>query len=232
MLLNPISLLPIEMLLNTILNQYLNNSFCISLVSELPLDFSIHKSFMYISQGDGDLLVDQLLKVSEMGCSDYIVRTREPRKFMVASEKVIHLGKVRRSDRKVVFLPYKEDNMTRFELLDILLMKETSFVANTLLVLPPPEPELCSYYDLATHKYVGPDNEVDQPYYMDRWNCCSSKLEKNANLFPHDMTNLLGKTVKVACFTYKPYALLDLDPSQEPLARDGTEVRIVDEFCR
>ncbi|KAL0840331.1 hypothetical protein ABMA28_015598 [Loxostege sticticalis] len=232
MLPNPISFLPIEILMSTIFHQYLNSSYCLSLVSDSPLNIPIKNSFTYISPGDGELFVNQLLDVSEMGCSDYIVRMQDPKKFMAAFEKVNHLGNVRRSDRKIVFLPPEEDNKTRIDLLEVLALKESGFVANILLVLPTTELLLCSYYDLVTHKYVGPDDQVDEPYYLDRWNSCSSKFEKNANLFPHDMSNLQGKTVKVACFTYKPYALLDLDPSKEPLGRDGTEVRIVDEFCR
>ncbi|CAH2075338.1 unnamed protein product, partial [Iphiclides podalirius] len=46
------------------------------------------------------------------------------------------------------------------------------------------------------------------------------------------MSNLYGKVVKVSCFTYKPYVLLDLNPAVVPYGRDGMEIRIVDEFCR
>nr|BAR64800.1 ionotropic receptor [Ostrinia furnacalis] len=232
MLQDTVLFFPVEILLTSIVNLYLNSSYCLTIVSEKSLDLSISNSFTSMVPEDGDLLVNQLLQVSEMGCSDYIVKMRDPARFMAAFERVNHLGNVRRSDRKVVFLPYEDNNITRTDLLQLLTLKETSFLANILLILPSLESGLCSIYDLATHKYTGPDDQVDQPYYMDRWNSCSLKFEKDANLFPHDMTNLHGKTVKVACFTYKPYALLDLDPLEEPLGRDGTEVRIVDEFCR
>ncbi|KAL4706513.1 hypothetical protein ACJJTC_015711 [Scirpophaga incertulas] len=77
-----------------------------------------------------------------------------------------------------------------------------------------------------------PESEVHQPYYLDRWNTCKEEFEENIYIFPHDMSNLNGKIVKVACFTYKPYVLLDIDPKIESLGRDGTEIRIVNEFCR
>ncbi|KAI8428945.1 hypothetical protein MSG28_007557 [Choristoneura fumiferana] len=109
----------------------------------------------------------------------------------------------------------------------------TGFIANILLVVPSEKcPEYCNYYDLVTHNFVGPDAEVDDPLYLDRWDFGLEQFDKGVNLFPHDMSNMNGKTVKVAAFTYKPYVLLDLDPSDNVLGRDGMELRIIDEFCR
>nr|ARO76470.1 ionotropic receptor 7 [Conogethes punctiferalis] len=227
-----LSLMPIEILLQTIFNEYLSNSYCLTVVSEKPLDLHVNISYAYISVENGELSPDQMLKLSENGCSDYIVQVKNPQKFMGAFETVNLLGNVRRGDRKIVFLPYREDNATTTLLLEILTLKETSFIANILLILPSPEQSTCSYYDLVTHKYVGQDNEINQPYYIDRWNACTLNFEKNVSLFPHDMTNLYGKTLKVACFTYMPYVLLDLSEAQEPFGRTGTEIKIVDEFCR
>nr|AOG12846.1 ionotropic receptor [Eogystia hippophaecolus] len=223
----------IELLLHTILNQYLYNSYCVTFVSEIPLDINFSITFTCIVP-DPENLTNQLLEVSEKGCSDYVVRMKEPQEFMNAYEKVNHLGNARRSDKKLIFLPFLEDDNTTNEtispLLNLLSMKETSFVANILLLIPSRETTAeCKFYDIVTHKYVGPDKETNHPLYLDRWNSCTEKFVMNVNLFPHDMSNLYGKTVKVACFTYKPYVLLDLDT---PTGRDGMELRIVEEFCR
>lgn len=225
-------LTPLEILLQTIFREYLISSYCLTVVSEKPLNFPVDISFTYIALKDGEIFPEQLLEVSENGCSDYVVQMEEPTKFMEAFEMVNHMGNVRRSDRKIVFVPYSDGLATIKHMLQILSLKETSFVANILLILPSEEESSCSYYDLVTHKFVGPENETAQPYYLDKWDTTSLKFENNANLFPHNMENLHGKIVKVACFTYKPYILLDLDKTQAPLGRDGTEVRIVDEFCR
>nr|QEI46866.1 ionotropic receptor 41a [Galleria mellonella] len=228
-----IFLFPIEILLQTIINEYLNKSYCLTLVTETPFDIVIPISFTYIIPYETGNLTNQILEVSEMGCSDYIVKMREPKKFMVSFDEVNHLGNTRRSDRKVIFLPYDENQIGLQNLLDILKMKPTKFLANLLLVLPISRNiSGCILYDLVSHRFVGPDEESDQPLYIDRWNSCTRKFENNSNLFPHDMTNLYGKTLKVAGFTYKPYVLLDLDPTVEPQGRDGTETRIIEEFCR
>nr|QIJ45772.1 ionotropic receptor [Glyphodes pyloalis] len=224
--------MPIEILLQTILRQYLNDSYCLTVVSEKPLDFSVNVSFTYIAVKDGVVLFEELLEVSDNGCSDYVVQIEQPKKFMDAFEMVTHKGNVRRGDKKIVILPYREDNETVTLMLDLLSLKETSFVANILLILPSLTRQNCGYYDLVTHKYVGPENEMSEPYFLNRWNTCDLQFENNATLFPHDMKNLQGKIVRVACFTYTPYVLLDLDTKQEPLGRHGTEIKIVDEFCR
>ncbi|CAG9560515.1 unnamed protein product [Danaus chrysippus] len=175
------------------------------------------------------------LEASEMGCSDYIVQIDDPQSFMMNFDKVIHTGNVRRSNRKIVMIPSTKLplNESNYELLKILSMKETSFVANILLVLPQLGrlEEECEKYDLVTHQFVGIDNH-DLSVYLDEWDSCTLQFAHNVNLFPHNMLNLYGKVVTVAAFTYKPYVLLDIDTSIVKQGRDGIDVRIVEEFCR
>nr|ADR64681.1 putative chemosensory ionotropic receptor IR41a [Spodoptera littoralis] len=234
MLLPTISL-PLEILLNTIITQYLDSSYCVTVFSDKPLSPIISTSFIYLIP-DEENLVEQIYNVSERGCSDYIVRMRDPQNFMTAFERVVHIGNVRRSDRKIIILPYNEEyNDNNDENLPSLIfsMKGSEYLANMLMVVNHNSSNSdCKEFDLITHQYVGPDDVSNLPKYLDRWDSCSQQFENNANLFPHDMTNLFGKTLRVACFTYKPYALLDIDTAIEPLGRDGVEIRIVDEFCR
>lgn len=69
----------INILLNLIIEQYLNNSFCITIVSETPLNIQFNQSFIVISPKNvQDEFVNQLLEVSENGCSDYIVKMKNP----------------------------------------------------------------------------------------------------------------------------------------------------------
>ncbi|CAB3243457.1 unnamed protein product [Arctia plantaginis] len=225
-------LLPLELLLDILIQKYLSTSSCISFVLETSLIFHSPVGFIYITP-DEKVLVEQILAVSEIGCSDYVILMKEPEKFMNAFERVIHLGNVRRSDRKLIFLPH-DANLNDVNLASkVFSLKGSAFVANMLIVAYSKNSQQeCLVFDLITHKFVGTDSQLNAPLYLDRWNSCTTKFEKQANLFPNDMTNLQGKTLKVACFTYKPYALLDLDTAIEPLGRDGIEVRIVDEFCR
>ncbi|XP_045512739.1 uncharacterized protein LOC123707030 [Pieris brassicae] len=225
MLLVPDFFLPIELLLQTLVDQYLKTSYCTTVITETPLKIlpQISHRYILLNQSLGDLILD----ASEAGCSDFIVQISEPKRFFSALDYAIHRGLLRRSDRKIILLPSNntEDN----SLLDVLRMKESSFVVNLLLVLPSPSTH-CETFDLVTHKFIGPV-ENDMPVYLDRWNSCSA-FEKHANLFPHDMSKLDGKIVKVTCFTYTPYVLLDLEAEIVPLGRDGVEIRLMDEFCR
>ncbi|XP_049866253.1 ionotropic receptor 21a-like [Pectinophora gossypiella] len=222
----------IEILLQIIINNFLANSYCITFVSEEDINFQIPFSFTYIATNGTDLdeLANKILDVSEKGCSDYIVRVKEPSIFMEAFEKVNYMGNARRSNRKIIMLPFNESDEDTKVLLDILLMKETSSIANILLIVPAiTKTPGCTSYDLVTHKFVGRDDEVSMREYLDKWDSCTKEFERGANLFPNDISNLQGKIVKVGCFTYKPYVILDVD---SPTGRDGTEVRIVEEFCR
>ncbi|XP_050557240.1 ionotropic receptor 21a-like [Spodoptera frugiperda] len=226
---------PLELLLNTIITQYMESAYCVTVLSDKPLSLPFTNSFIYLVP-DEDNLVEQIFNVSEMGCSDYIVCMRDPQNFMTAFERVVHIGNVRRSDRKVIILPYNEEyneNSDENPPSLIFSMKGSEYLANMLMVVNHNSNNSdCKAFDLVTHQFVGPDDMSNLPIYLDRWDSCTQQFENDANLFPHDMTNLYGKTVKVACFTYKPYVLLDIDTAIEPLGRDGVEIRIVDEFCR
>ncbi|XP_034824444.1 probable glutamate receptor isoform X1 [Maniola hyperantus] len=236
MILLPQAFLPIEILLQSIVETFFDSPHCVTIVFSkeswhIP---SSNSSIMYIFGNNAESLVDFMLNASEAGCSDYIVQIDDPEEFIIAFDKVVHMGNVRRSDRKVIMLPpthIGDENITSNDLVEILSMQETSFIANVLLIVPKEKESNCEIYDLITHKFVGAVNNKDL-MLLDRWNSCTTTFENNVNLFPHDMSNLQGKIVKVAGFTYKPYVLLDLDTNLVPLGRDGMEMRIVDEFCR
>lgn len=226
--------MPIEILLQAIVLKYLNSAYCVTIVSEEPLQIALANSYIYVFGNNTEFLVDLMLNASEAGCSDYIVQMNDPKEFIIAFDKVLHRGNVRRSDRKIIILPptrFGDENIPSNDLVEILRMRETSFVANVLLIVSTKTESDCEFYDLVTHKFVGSINNED-PMVLDKWNSCTNTFETSVNLFPHDMSNLKGKIVKVAAFTYKPYVLLDLDNNSAPLGRDGMEVRIVDEFCR
>ncbi|XP_046960589.1 uncharacterized protein LOC124530459 [Vanessa cardui] len=228
----PEAIWPVKILLQVVISNYLHSSYCITVVSEEHLDVKLPNHFMYISANSFENITNLMLNASEMGCSDYIVQMSDPEIFMNAFENVVHMGNVRRSDRKIIILPLQSaDSNSKKQLLSILFMKEVSFVANILLVIPSDVSCDCETYDLLTHKFVGLADH-STPIYLDKWNSCTRTFEKNENLFPHDMSNLYGKTVRAAGFTYKLYILLDLDPTIVPEGRDGMDVRIINEFCR
>nr|QMS80362.1 ionotropic receptor [Histia rhodope] len=223
--------IPIEILLKIILQKYFINSYCITVVSEDSIQLKTSIPFIYAIPNDN--FVDLLLNSSDIGCSDYIVNMKNPQEFMKAFEKVTHLGLLRKSDRKILILTHSKsyNAQDKDAILKVLSMNETRFVANILLVIQADVNEKCYIYDLITHQYVGKD-DVRKPIYLNQWNSCTG-FTNNVSLFPHyNMSDLYGKTLKLACFNYEPYSLLDLDTSVDPLGRDGMEVRVMDEFCR
>ncbi|KAG7299522.1 hypothetical protein JYU34_016485 [Plutella xylostella] len=158
----------------------------------------------------------------------------DPQKFVSAIEQVNHLGNARRADKIMIFLPMDKDSDPKV-LLDLLLLKEMAFVANLLLILPTNSTEStdkCESYDIVTHKFVGADAQANDPLYLDSWDACTQQLKTNTNLLPHDISNLQGKTLKVATFTYQPYTIVDIDPAKTPAGYDGLELRVLTEFCR
>lgn len=233
MLLLPEALKPIEILLQIIINNYLDSSYCITIISDEYLFLKSPNCFMYINASNNESLTSLILNASEMGCSDYVVQLNEPENFIVAFENVVRMGNVRKGDRKVIVLPTTnhllEGNSDM--IIKTLSMRETSFIANILLIMQTESSSECQIYEMVTHKFVGID-DVDKPITLDRWNSCTEEFENNIDLFPHNMSNLHGKIVKVTAFTYKPYVLLDLDPNVAPSGRDGLDIRIIEEFCR
>ena len=229
----PEALTPIEILLKIIIGHYLNSSYCVTIISDEYLFPISSKSFMYISARNNESLTNLMFNASEMGCSDYIVQLNEPDTFFVAYENVARVGNVRKGDRKIIMFPTLHHliNGSSDVLLNVLLNREASFVANILLIIRAESSPECHIYDLVTHKFVGIEQN-DKPIVLDSWNSCTGEFEKNINLFPHNMSNLYGKIVKVTAFTYKPYVLLDLEPNVTPNGRDGLDIRIVEEFCR
>ncbi|XP_047985797.1 uncharacterized protein LOC125226022 [Leguminivora glycinivorella] len=227
-------LLPIEILLSTLINEYLRTSFCLTFVTETELrtDLPSNITSMRFKPNNSEL-VQQILDASEKACTDYIIQMDQPQDFMIAFEKVNHIGDVRRSDKKLIFVASEDEFYNASVLIDLLSLKETGYVPNILLISPTVQSSAdCKVYDMITHIFVGAEEQIHEPIYLDRWDSCTELFEQGANLFPHDMRNLQGKKVKVGAFTYKPYVLLDLDPSLAPLGRDGIDIRFIEEFCR
>ncbi|KAG7299521.1 hypothetical protein JYU34_016484 [Plutella xylostella] len=87
-------------------------------------------------------------------------------------------------------------------MLNLLLLNEITLLANLLLILPANSTDNCESYDIVTHKFVGADDEVNDPLYLDSWDACTQQLKTNSNLLPHDISNLQGKTLRIATFTW------------------------------
>lgn len=154
---------------------------------------------------------------------------------MHAFDKVSGLGLIRRGDRKIIILPSDYENNFQTKAFDLLSMKETGFVANVLLILPNTSDTTgvtieCNEYNLVTHEFI--KLEGNKPVFLDKWNSCTRQFVNNADLFPHNISDLNGKVLRVGCFPYSPYVLLDIDTSITPTGMDGFDIRVLEMFCR
>lgn len=101
MLLSPF-IYPVETILHIILKKYLAESYCFTIISEEPFEFTFSNSFIYINPNNCNDLVSILIDVTNKGCSDFIIRMREPQYFMYALDSAHYLGDVRRSDKTII----------------------------------------------------------------------------------------------------------------------------------
>lgn len=228
-----LSLHPIELIVQILFKQYLNNSYCVTFMTEnymidlIDIPDSIS---LVVLNSTGDIL-EATLSASEMGCSNYVVQMANPEKFITIFDKIVRLGNARKSDNKIILLPpFRDENVSKQ--LKVLQFKETSFISNLLIVIPVNSNKECKTYDFITNEFIGYDFKTNKPILLDKWNSCTKEFKQKANLFPDKLKDLDGKTVKVACFHSYPFTILDLDNSSTPHGRDGIDIRAINELCR
>lgn len=161
-----------------------------------------------------------------------------PSDFLANFDENIHVTNQRRVDRKIIFLPTSDDDETRDELIAITQEPALTFITDILLVLPAcnslPNENNCTKYDLGTHRFLGPSGNNDL-IILDSWDGSdgdNGTFENNANLFPDKISNLQGRELNVATFSYKPYSILELDENDNIIGLDGTEMKTCIEFCK
>ncbi|XP_048485863.1 uncharacterized protein LOC119691976 [Plutella xylostella] len=217
-------------LLQIILQKYMSHSYCLSIISENNVYLPTNTTSVRF----GTIDLDNILATLDMGCSDFVIQVDDPIHFAIVLEKVLFLSNTRRGDRKFIFVPKRLDDSD--ELLNVLQTGIFTYIPNVILIVPTNKKveadENCEDYDIVTHKFVGPyEEDIKIPIVLDRWNSCRKVFERNENLFPHDIANMYGRTVKVACFMYPPFVILNLDKQVSRNGRDGLDMRVVDELC-
>ncbi|XP_077285106.1 putative glutamate receptor [Arctopsyche grandis] len=224
----------LNLLLNIIVNKYLLKTYCLTVLSKTHLDIIENIPIMRYDQtniSDPISMSSFILKSFDLGCSDFIILLDSPQEFLSIFDENIHLTNQRRGNRKLVFLPSFADQTSRDKLISILQESTLSFVPDILLVLPACDAVNCSDYDLATHKYVGTHGNGEL-VILDRWRSNNKTFARNTYLFPDKLTNMQGRVLKVATFSYKPYSIIQVDENDNIVGLDGTEMKTCIEFCK
>lgn len=228
-------MLALEKLLGIIIKKYLIKTYCLSIFSELTLNVVEDVPIMRFNDSDPSSMSSYIMQSFDIGCSDFIIMMDTPSDFLSIYDENIHETNQRRPYRKIIFLPTSDDEEMRKELISITQESALSFLPDLLLVLPAcdslPNESNCTKYDLGTHKFVGVSGNNDL-VILDSWNGDDNTFEKNANLFPDKISNMQGRKLNVATFTYKPYSILELDANDNIIGLDGTEMKFCIEFCK
>lgn len=223
----------LKILVNIIVQEYLLKTYCVTIVTDDVTDMFLEKIgipfLYYASSSDEDTMQSLILKSLDLGCSDFIINIDNPETFIAQFEENIHATNQRRGNRKLIFVPNEYNPNSREGLIHLLKTPAVEFVPDILLILPINETGEGSnetMYELGTQKYLSERELI----VLDVWRSESQSFEKKTNLFPDKVSNLQGRTVKMATFNYKPYSIFEFDENNNTIV-DGTEYRAAREFC-
>lgn len=153
------------------------------------------------------------------GCLGFVLIVNEPCKLFQYIEYKIRHSEERFNNRKYLILPgneYLEENvMCLFQL------EEIEYVADMVIVLPTNEVndafqinstindvavlENFVNFELITHKYIG--DVHNEMVLLDKWFSRNQSFLYGNNLYPNKLTNQQGRAIRIATFTYPPYAI-------------------------
>lgn len=212
-------------LINAIITNYLLNSNCVTILtddSSSLYDLMTGKYVPFIHlQGNTS---ETLLKVLDLGCSDFFIQYKNPSTFLDDLEENIHITNQRNGRRKLVFLPTDNESSPILEsLLSHVLLE---YIPDVIIVLPKTE----NIFEIATHKYATNTNHSEM-VILDKWFLENETFEFGNDLFVDKIAHLNGRKLRAATFSYTPYSILELNENNEIIGLDGTEMRTALEFC-
>lgn len=145
------------------------------------------------------------------GCQGIATQTKNILTVFENVEKGIRKRLERFNNRRYLFLPSSYDGAKEIE---VFQSKELQFVAD-ILVLRYTEEKSEGVYEFLTHKYtgVGNNNEV---IVLDKWFASNSSFLNGNNLYPDKISDMQGRTLRLATFTYLPYSFIGRCSASKP----------------
>nr|QFU27942.1 ionotropic receptor 41a.5 [Apolygus lucorum] len=155
-------------------------------------------------------------------CARYIVQIARPECFLPAWFEAIKNTIFERHNPKIIYLPVNDQENSSYG--DALLATNETNISPNILVIENSEEEEewpLKIYTNNFHQLVH-EPERSPKIYLDDWHP-SVGFRYGVNLFPDKMRNLQQKTLRLFTVPYVPYS------NNDPI--DGSEVRMVKEFC-
>nr|CAD7440683.1 unnamed protein product [Timema bartmani] len=213
-----------------IASRYFSNHQCVAVFGDMVysrVKLNVPTMWVRIPLGKEDNTDHSILKALDASCEAFIIQLAEPETFI---RKLLKLYKkaTQRRNRKVLLLPEAASKDAQSSD-NVLKMKELTFLPDLVVAKlnTSSDREVNFTIQLFTHKYVGKEDS-EKPVLLDVWS--QGKFLSGRNLFPDKLSNLMGKPLKYATFTYPPYAITQEEDF--PPLYDGTEVRIALEFSK
>lgn len=204
----------LHFLLNLIVSTYLQTSRCLMVFSK-NFDLTVEVAFVRINVAE-DCTISSDIVFRDHGCQDIIIETECPREVLENFEELIRKHKERFTFRR--FLVVGNGNVKQFQ--KFFTSDSLRFISDLLFVFPmftTREKEIKKTitklgdivsYELWTHKFTGAGNDYRNPEMLDVWFSENSSFLYNNFLYPDKIYDQMGKTLRVAAFTYLPYSII------------------------
>ncbi|XP_021707655.1 uncharacterized protein LOC5563600 isoform X2 [Aedes aegypti] len=183
-------------------------------------------------QETADLLHSPMVQAIELGCTHFLV-DEDALPYFLDHYISIHDETLFRRPEKYVLIAVQSIGTAQASLMKaVQLHPSLQDIANLLLVVPN-----AAKFELITHRYVGnAPNSLDW-IHLDTYDPETGLFMADANLFPDKLSNLMGKTLKVATFYLLPWSMMRQTDDgivrylDQQYTIDGLDGYILIQFC-
>lgn len=198
-----------------------------------PLDILSERPVAVVRpQNTADITANPLVQAIELGCTVFLV-DEDTAPYFLDHYISLHDEILFRRPEKYVLVTVQSTGTAQTKLLQA-IQHHSSLreIVNLLLVVPHGD-----VFQLITHRYVGNGPESLDWILLDTYNPENGSFVEDSNLFPDKMSNLMGKTLKVATFYLLPWSMMR--QTDEGIVRylnqsytiDGLDGYILVQFC-
>lgn len=204
----------LNILANLILNTYFKETGCILIFKDSSSNFIYNGEFPFVTFKLNKSIIKEELVFNNFGCQGIVISTENPVKVFENLENVMRLNHERFNIRRYLFLPVYSfgsavsdvfNSNALNNVADLLIIETNNNLVNVQDTAFKNHYKNKLFY-LFTHKYVGNVNS-NEKILLDIWFAKNLSFMYFNNLFPDKLTNQMGRQLRIATFTYKPYAI-------------------------
>ncbi|KAF5307156.1 hypothetical protein FQR65_LT00672 [Abscondita terminalis] len=219
----------LNVLLNTIIHTYFQNSTCILILTGIDYNYTFKSIIPAVNIRIKDNEFEEKLIFRSYGCQAILIVHQNSSIVFQQLEHQMKAHNDRFNSKRYLIVA---DSM------DIFHLPELEFIVNFLVILPVISIEeecillndLCwehGIFELVTHTYTGAMNN-SLPVTLDLWSTQNKSFIYGNNLYPNKLLNQQGRKLKCATINYKPYSVIEKD---SPSYAIGTENGVAHEYA-